>query len=374
MASVTGKVFFDTETINDMLIKQPLVHLPLERYRQRYTEHLVDWEKEAFSKQFAVEQIFPVEESVPYDIRTGEVLDAARRPVYAMGQIAQIIKSKHLPHLGKVYFSDFYTPGLDALAYSRKEFYGAAFLWAQTFDRYDFTTNFIHWMRPWEVMAFELYQHVFVASTLLKELIVTALPNVEERVHVVGLPFNSKHVAAQWDESKVPGEEFAVVYTSRWDLEKQPSLFLDLVMSRPDLKFAVCTGHDQLRGSDQRSVQRALRMAQTENNFTIFAGLSKPEYYSILTRCHVQFNCALQDWVSFTLLEALTHHCWPLYPNHRSFPEALNYDERFLYMPNNLEDANRKLNDLLEMRRGNELQYVLDHHDQALDNIVKILS
>lgn len=356
------------------LIKQPLLCLPLERYRQRYTEHLVDWEKEAFSKQFAVEQIFPVESGVPFDIVTGEVLDAVRRPIYAMAQISQLLQTKPLPHLGKIYFSDFYTPGLDALAYGRKRFQASSFLWAQTFDKYDFTNQFIHWMRPWEVMAFELYQHVFVASNLLKELIVSALPNVEERVHVVGLPFNSKQVAAQWDESKVPSDEYAVVYTSRWDSEKQPSFFLDLVQSRPDLKFAICTGHEELRGSDHRSVQRALRMVQTESNLSIHAGLSKPEYYAILTRCHVQFNCALQDWVSFTLLEALTHHCWPLYPNHRSFPEALNYDERFLYMPNNLADANEKLNALLDMERGPDLQYILDHHDQALTNIADIIS
>src|ERR1043166_1220850 len=174
-----------------------LIHLPLEAYKERYTEVLSDWETEAFEQRgFEIEQINPAADpQVKMNIQTGEVLDSVNRPLYAFKQMTELMrKIEGSPRAQKIYFSDFFTPGLEALPYSRSPYQAYAFLWAQTFDMYDFTNPMVDWMRPWEYMAFSIYNKVFVATELLKELITIAIPQAEQKIEVVGLPFNSKKV------------------------------------------------------------------------------------------------------------------------------------------------------------------------------------
>jgi hypothetical protein len=356
-----------------------LTHLPIEPYRMRYTEFLSTWEREAFGQLFDVNTVTPTDTpSVVMDITRGSVLDSVARPTWAMQQTIALINQGGVPNLGKIYLSDFYHPGLDAIRYCNRGGKLFAFCWAQTFDCHDFTAKqFMNWMRSWEFMAMEIYEKIFVASSMLKELMVAVNPGVEHKVEVVGLPFNSKHVSEQWDKNKVPDQQVDVVYTSRWDTEKMPELFLGLVDKRPDLKFAVCTGWNDLRGTSTGAINWARKLI-ANGKLTLFAGLTKGEYYSILTRCRVQFNSALQDWVSYTLLEALTYGCLPLYPNHRSFPEALNHSDEFLYRPLDIDDANRKLNILLDLRKSGMDAHpykddILAFHDLALTKIASMI-
>jgi glycosyltransferase involved in cell wall biosynthesis len=357
---------------------ETLLHLPLEKYKSRYTEFLEDWEKAEFEQHFNVHTIIPRDQLICslLDIVSGSVLDSVARPQWAMQQIAQLITQARKPFFQKVYFSDFYTTGLDALPYSdfRGKLY--SFCWAQSFDMYDFTMRFVDWMRPWEVMALSLYDKVFVASTGLKDLICTAVPGVSEKIEVVGLPFNTAHVGSQVDMSKAPGNAIDVVYSSRLDREKNPDFFLDLVEYRDDLKFAICTGSPKLTSNVSNIVRRAYKVAEKKRNLTIFEGLEKPEYYAILAQSRVQFNCALQDWVSFTLLEALTYGCKPLYPCFRSFPEGLNWDQRVLYRPNDLHDANLKLDALLHDKSPgyDRAESILAYHDKTLNRIANIIA
>lgn len=349
-----------------------LLHLPLESYKQRYTQYLSGWEKDAFSKRFNVTQVIPDWPAPVVNISTGSVLDSILRPQWALDQIQTLIGSSQ--DLGRVYLSDFYTPGLDALAYSGKKFRASSFCWAQTFDKFDFTQGMLNWMRPWEHMAFEIYDHVFVASPMLKELIVTALPHVDSKVNVVGLPFDSTFVEAQWDKS-FEVDDIDCVYTSRWDLEKNPGQFLELVRMLPDLKFAVCTGWQEIRGTDRAAIDLLRKMRESgQKNLTVFTGLDKGRYYAVLAKSAVQFNCASQDWVSFTLLEALTMGCSPLYPSHRSFPEALDYAEENLYRPGDMVEASVKLNRLLDRAAFPYKDRILAFHDDSLNQIANILS
>jgi len=180
------------------LIRKSLLHVPLEPYGARYTELLHNWERRAFGKHFDLVEITPPEKDswVSMNIGTGEVLDSVARPVWAMKQTIELLKKA--PVMGRVWFSDFYHPGLDSLPYSRAQFRAYSFLWAQTFDCYDFTRKlFVNWMRPWEIMALEIYEKVFVASPMLKEFIGIAAPSYEEKVEAVGLPFDYAHVQKQ---------------------------------------------------------------------------------------------------------------------------------------------------------------------------------
>jgi glycosyltransferase involved in cell wall biosynthesis len=360
-----------------------LRHLPLEPYKQRYTEFLKSWEQEAFSKKFNVQTIeVAMDTPLAANIRTGEVLDSHTRPIWAMRQIQSLLdlgESK----LGTIYFSDFFHPGLEALPYSRRKFKSAAFLWAQTFDKYDFTTQFVDWMRAWEYMACYIYDKIFVACEELRELIIAAMPYMAAKLITVGLPFNSKFVTGAANIMAAPTTGCPqVIYSSRWDLEKQPDLFLDVVEHCSDITFGVCTGWPELRGTATQAIERATYLSKKpKSNLQLFTGLSKDKYYGYLVGASAQFNCAKQDWISFTLLEALTFNCIPIYPNFRSFPAALNYDADFLYAPDSMGSAIEHLRYCLNNKTtgfADKLAYtreaILSHHDGSLDRITDELA
>lgn len=351
-------------------MKQKLTHLPLEPLKARYTSHLHQWEQKAFSRNFDVQQITPQVDGVSIDIMQGRVLDSVNRPRYAMAQIDHLLRNTSGRSYGKLYFSDFYHPGIDALAYSRREFTAYAYCWAQTFDCYDFTRDMVGWMRPWEYMALNIYSKVFVACPELRDLIIAAVPMLDDKIIDVGLPFDSNAVRSVIDPEKAPAEPIHCVYTSRMDMEKNPGMFLSLARHCPEYTFAICTGHNDLYGTDTDAIEYAKQL-EAQGKLKIYRGLDKSEYYAILSRSHVQFNSASQDWISFTLLEALTFGCRPLYPNFRSFPAALNYSPEFLYAPHDLHDAIEHLRYLLE-NPSVDFAYreaVLSKHDSTLSFI-----
>jgi hypothetical protein len=70
----------------------------------------------------------------------------------------------------------------------------------------------------------------------------------------------------------------------------------------------------------------------------------------------VQFNCADQDFVSYTLLEAAAFNCAPLYPRYLTFPDALQHNNRHLYEKRNLQDAKAKLYELLDASEYGEFK------------------
>lgn len=365
-------------------MKPKLIVLPLEPYKARYTEQLSAWETAAFSEHFEVVNLVPETPATENRvILAGQVLDTVGRPMWALEQILMLLEYISNPanfepgEVPRIYFSDFFHPGLEALAYSRIPVKAFSFLWAQSYDRYDFTRPMHRWMRPYETMAFNIFAKVFVASDILRDLITTAHPGLDDidvdRVPVVGLPFNSSMVFSQLT-TRVLSKDIDVVYSSRFDAEKRPHFFLDIVEAMQGTKFAICTGHEVLRG-DPSAVERAWRIANSpDSNLTIFTGLEKSDYYAILARSHVQLNTGLQDWVSFTLLEALTFGCKPVYPMWRDFPSTLFYERLALYNPENPNSAMSRIESLLasevDSPRQNSLrEAVLGYHNSTLGRI-----
>jgi hypothetical protein len=65
--------------------------------------------------------------------------------------------------------------------------------------------------------------------------------------------------------------------------------------------------------------------------------LTKEEYYTELATCRIQFNTSLQDYVSWTVIEATAFGADIIYPKFRSFPEFV--DESRMYKPFDWRDA-----------------------------------
>jgi hypothetical protein len=126
-----------------------------------------------------------------------------------------------------------------------------------------------------------------------------------------------------------------VIFCSRLDSEKQPHFMMEVARAFltefRDWEWIVTTSAEAFRSNDDSVVDALAELSQQNPRFLPYANLSKAQYYATLCESRIQFNCSLQDYVSWTLLEACLAGCDIAYPNFRSFPECVPLDR--LYQP-----------------------------------------
>jgi glycosyltransferase involved in cell wall biosynthesis len=255
-----------------------------------------------------------------------------------------------------IYFDDFWTPGVEALAYAfhmlgiKPRMYAQC--WAQSVDEYDFTYGMRDWIRPFERGIGQVLSGIFVCSSILKDLLVQGGVASADKIFVTGLPYASDEVATRLPLQPLPRLK-QVAYSSRFDSEKNPHFYMDVVerviASRPEARFVICTGSAVLRSNDDSAVPRLMQLAALHpDNVIIREGLTKEQYYEELSQSRIQFNTADQDFVSWTLLEAAQCGCYPIYPQFRSFPEALRGQPAFMYRPKSVVSASNAIISVLD--------------------------
>jgi hypothetical protein len=166
-----------------------------------------------------------------------------------------------------------------------------------------------------------------------------------------------------------------VAFAARFDQEKQPGFFMDLIdmygqLTSEPCEFAILSG-GPLRSNNPAYVERARQM-QAEGKLTVYENLSKNDYYNLLNDSRVLFNCALQDWVSNTVSEADALGCNVLYPAYRSFPETFADDPHRLYVPWSIDDAYHKMQLLLRDPHHN-MGLISDWTNGTIDRIIDII-
>jgi hypothetical protein len=140
-----------------------------------------------------------------------------------------------------VYVEDFWHPGIESLFYIRhlcnKKFKIGCFCHAQSVDDSDFTWAMKDWMRPIEQGFGRQYDFVFTCSHILKTLLIDNNVTREDNTFVVGLPFNSACLTTQLKAMGYMNsqKEDYVIFSSRFDDEKDPMFFLDLVEECPEI-------------------------------------------------------------------------------------------------------------------------------------------
>lgn len=305
---------------------------------------------------------------LPSRIKTGVVLDAVGRSLHCFTQINQLLLAAEngiLTSNDVIYFDDFWTPGLESLPYAfhllgiKPRMY--AFLFAQSVDEFDFTYPMRGWMRHFEKGIAQVLDGIFVACPYLKDLVTFGGIAPPEKVHVTGHPFSSEEVTERMPcgtgdngecASWVMERENKVVFSSRWDREKNPVFFLqvvDNVLQRtPNAKFVLCTGSKELRSNNLQYVELARTTARLyPGRFIIKENLTKEQYYAELCSAKIQINTADQDFVPLTLLESSVAGCYPIYPYFRSFPETFLYKPGYMYDRLNVDDCSRLVMDVL---------------------------
>lgn len=343
-------------------LKKRIVYVPLEPYKERYTIQLSaeDGWLESNWKTAGHQVIRIPGKALSHDsnIKTGQVLDAHGRGYWACSQVMELIKLHQTgalnPLTDVIYFDDFWHPGISALPYmfdlTNVHIPTFAMLHAQSIDIHDFTYPMRHWMRHFEKGTAAFLSGIFVTSTCLYDLCLHAGVGTKENLFFGGLPYNSQQVKTRFFPAILPRKKRQVVYSSRWDKEKCPEFFLAVVAEvhkqRKDITFIVTTSATEVRSNSPHRIQLLRDFVQ--NNpaaevLDIRVNQTKSQYYYNLLESKIQFNCADQDFVSWTLLEATTCGCRPVYPNYLSFPEALQYRYDLMYIKGDVTSAAQKI-------------------------------
>lgn len=362
-----------------------LFYLPLEPYAERYTALMSckdGWAEDWFKKlniNFVRIDGTPLAGSGT--IKAGVVLDACGRNYYAMSQLNKLIEminNGEVKDEDVIYVEDFWHPGIESLFYIRHlmnlKFKIGTFIHAQSVDDTDFAYEMREWMRPIETGFGNQYDFIFTCSDILRKLCIEAGIAREDNIFTVGLPYNSKKLLEQCKEMGVGNKSpnCSVLFCSRFDREKDPHFFLDLCEACPDVDFVLVNPRANRSISNDETVVERLNNNKPEN-LTIVDTRNKKDYYDLLSSCKIVFNCAHQDWVSWTLLEAVTFKCIPLYPIWKDFPVELHDDKKYLYEKRNLEDAKNHLYDLLGTEFDESLNYVVEKHDNSWPTYLKIM-
>ena len=363
-----------------------LFYMGLEPYEGRYTLQLQDWNERVF-KQRGIDYVLVPGETLDNSkaIVTGQVLDAHGRSYFGMSQLMNLVKMMREGDVTSedvIFFEDMFQPGMSSLPYIMDqvdpEMKPKVFVrcLAQTIDPDDFVHvwGMYPWMSKYEQMVDAFVDGVICAS---EEMVAHLhIAGWKANKYVTGLPFGKEEVASRVKNvSAFEDRTKRVVFAARWDQEKQPNFYMDLIEKYhaeydSEVEFQILGG-GKLRSNNDDYMTRTRQMSQ-DGKLRVQEDLLKDEYYEILANSRVLFNCALQDWVSNTVSEADTFGTNVLYPAYRSFPETFANDADRLYIPWSLDDACRRLAKLLEKQHPNTGK-ISNYQDGTIGRTVDVL-
>ena len=367
-----------------------LYYMGLESYEARYTLQLTEWNRRVFERR-GLDVVYVPGTTIDntQSISVGQVLDAHGRSYFSMSQmmnLVQMMKNGAVTAEDVIYFEDMFQPGIESLPYimdqipaeQRPRIYVRCL--AQAIDPDDFVHvwGMAGWMSTYERMV-----NHFVTGVLATNEEMVAHMRIAGWTapiyNISGLAFGKEEVLERIGGS-VNIQPFTdrprrVGFAARFDQEKQPGFFMDLIEMYGELtsepcEFAIYSG-GPLRSNNPEYVDRARRM-EAEGKLKIYDNITKNEYYAHLNNTRVLFNCALQDWVSNTVSEADTIGCNVLYPAYRSFPETFANDPNRLYIPWSIDDAYHKMQNLLREPHHN-MGLISDWNNGTVDRVVDIL-
>ena len=369
-----------------------LYYMGLEPYEARYTLQLQDWNTEAFEKRELDYVIVPGDLlTTDQSIVTGQVLDAHGRSYFGMSQMMSLVKMMKEGEVTSedvIYFEDMFQPGIESLPYimdqvseeHRPKVYVRCL--AQSIDPDDFVHvwGMEKWMGLYEKMVNE-----FVTGVLATNEEMVAHMKIAGWTapiyNISGLAFGKDEVRRrllELEEFK-PFEErkMRVAFTARWDQEKQPDFYMDLIEEwykkygkNHGIEFCLLSG-GELRSNNDSYMKRTKKL-QKQKKLVIHENLSKNDYYRILNDTRVVFNCALQDWVSNTVSEGDALGCNVLFPAYRSFPETFANDRDRLYIPWSIDDVVDKMHPLLSIEHPNQGK-ISDWTNGTIDRCIDIM-
>ena len=363
-----------------------LYYMGLEPYKARYTLQLQDWNERVFKRRDIDYQLVNGQTlSNDQSIVTGQVLDAHGRTYYSLTQMAELVRLMKIGEVTSedvIYFEDMYTSGIDSIPYILKQvpkqYRPKVYVrcLAQSIDPDDFlhVWDMQGFMRKYEEMVNEFVDGVLASN---EEMVMhMKVAGWKAPIYnISGLAFGKDEVRGRVKEIKpFDKRKLRVVFAARWDQEKQPDFYMDIIEEytriHKDVEFALLSGA-KLRSNNSSYMDRTLDL-ERQGKLKIYSDLDKNEYYELLNDSRVLFNCALQDWVSNTVSEADALGCNVVYPAYRSFPETFANDHSRMYVPWSKTDALTKL-EFAVFNPSRHMGKISDWTDKTIDRVCDIL-
>jgi hypothetical protein len=365
-----------------------LFYMGLEPYEGRYTLQLEEWSRRAFVKR-GIDWVNVPGTTIDNTkaIQVGQVLDAHGRSYFAMSQmmnLVQMMRNGEVTGEDVIFFEDMFQPGMESLPYIMDQIptEQRPQVWIRCLAQAIDPDDFVHvwgmgkWMSLYEEMCNEFVTGVLASN---EEMVAhMKIANWKAPIYnISGLAFDKVEVGLRVGEIK-PWEEREnrVVFAARFDQEKQPDFFMDMIEEwygtpgTTDVEFAILQG-GPLRSNNPKYIERARKMEE-RGQLVIYENLKKNHYYDIVNRSKVLFNCALQDWTSNTVSEADALGCNVLFPAYRSFPEIFANDHTRMYIPWSVDDAMQKLDKLIAQPHP-KLGEISDWTSATIDRYIDIM-
>jgi hypothetical protein len=365
-----------------------LFYMGLEPYEGRYTLQLEEWSRRAFVKR-GIDWVNVPGTTIDNTkaIQVGQVLDAHGRSYFAMSQmmnLVQMMRNGEVTGEDVIFFEDMFQPGMESLPYIMDQIPAEQRpqVWIRCLAQAIDPDDFVHvwgmgkWMSLYEEMCNEFVTGVLASN---EEMVAhMKIANWKAPIYnISGLAFDKVEVGLRVGEIK-PWEEREnrVVFAARFDQEKQPDFFMDMIEEwygtpgTTDVEFAILQG-GPLRSNNPKYIERARKMEE-RGQLVIYENLKKNHYYDIVNRSKVLFNCALQDWTSNTVSEADALGCNVLFPAYRSFPEIFANDHTRMYIPWSVDDAMQKLDKLIAQPHP-KLGEISDWTSATIDRYIDIM-
>jgi len=366
-----------------------LFYMGLEPYEGRYTLQLTEWSRRAFERR-KIDWVDVPGTTIDNTkaISVGQVLDAHGRSYFAMSQmmnLVQMMRNGECTGEDVIFFEDMFQPGIESLPYIMDQIPAEQRpkVWIRCLAQAVDPDDFVHvwgmgkWMSLYEEMCNEFVTGVLASN---EEMVAhMKIANWKAPIYnISGLAFDKQEVQHRCNEAPTFWEvrKDRVVFAARFDQEKQPDFFMDMIEEwygtpgTKDVEFAILQG-GPLRSNNQKYIDRARKMEE-RGQLVIYENLKKEDYYHYLNDSKVLFNCALQDWTSNTVSEADALGCNVLFPAYRSFPEIFANDHTRMYVPWSVQDAMDKLGPLLEAPHK-DIGKISDWTSSTIDRYIDIM-
>jgi len=325
-----------------------IVVLPLEPMEERYTEQWHRWYQDELVR-LKIPYVWVEGDRLTETVEVGTVLDAAGTNYWKFSQLMEVCR---LFHAGEIHDGDaFYTmdiwhPGLEAIRYMATlykldvKIYG--FLHAGSFTKEDFAEPMSDWAIFFEKGWVQLSDGIFMGTDYGPKQFgkLRLQPGINQlnqlrKIHVVGYPLNKQeamHVAGV--DKLIPAQkrEKIIVYSHRFDKEKRPDVFIDIMEElwemRQDFKVIFTTSRPTFRSNDPRLIDKLMA---SNFNFEIAAGLSKGEYYKILSQAKLMMSTTIEEYFGLCVQEAMMFETPVIVPDDFSHPYLLQGNMNFMW-------------------------------------------
>jgi len=315
-----------------------LIWVPLEPLEERYTADWARFFPQVFNS-LGVDFVQVDGTPLTTKIESGEFLDIHSRPYFAQSQIQTLIKAIKVGEItdeDTIFFADLWHPGIESLFYIRSlsnaKFKICGVMHAGSYDPWDFLAQ--AGCRPWashfEQMIGNSADAIFVGSEWSKVLFSkTFWDRQNGNIHVTGLPLDLEEIR-RWKSplGKLPW----VVFPHRLAPEKGVVDMINImsnVFNRASAHYIklVITSGSIPKIRDPELARRFSEFYSTyRDRILLKYGLSKPEYYDILSQSTVVLSTARQETFGYGVLEACALGCTPVVPKRLAYVDTLSGD------------------------------------------------